>query len=229
MPEKKTTNMLIRAIPMDVWERIDTLCRRRGIKRREFLEQALAVFEGGENREDYNRQEEQAREARLQANQIIDTVQGYKGLIKLKKVIEYVWKNIGIMNDRTTEMNMLVELKKLDKDLNELIRKYVPQHDLPEDPEELRKIGLGDYSYVDIPLDYKRKGFESLYHTLETEFDDSDDALSKDLRELKKKVEEMNKEDHSEKEKPKDDQEADGKTYVFGRGFKETDEDNKNE
>jgi len=46
MPEKKTSNMLVRDIPIDVWERIDKLCRRRRLKRRDFVEQALRFFEG---------------------------------------------------------------------------------------------------------------------------------------------------------------------------------------
>ena len=46
MPEKKTSNMLVRDIPIDVWERIDKLCRRNSLKRRDFVEQALRFFEG---------------------------------------------------------------------------------------------------------------------------------------------------------------------------------------
>ena len=46
MPEKKTSNMLVRDIPIDVWERIDKLCRRKSMKRRDFVEQALRFFEG---------------------------------------------------------------------------------------------------------------------------------------------------------------------------------------
>lgn len=46
MAEKKTSNMLIRDIPIDIWERIDKLCRRQNLKRRDFVEQALRFFEG---------------------------------------------------------------------------------------------------------------------------------------------------------------------------------------
>ena len=52
MPEKKTSNMLVRDIPIDVWERIDKLCRRRRMKRRDFVEQALRFFEGEEVEQD---------------------------------------------------------------------------------------------------------------------------------------------------------------------------------
>jgi hypothetical protein len=57
MPEKKTSSMLIRDIPMDVWERIDRLCRHKNMKRRDFVEQALLFFEGGET-EVYSRKSE---------------------------------------------------------------------------------------------------------------------------------------------------------------------------
>ena len=57
MPEKKTSSMLIRDIPMDVWERIDKLCRHRNMKRRDFVEQALRFFEG-EEPPDYVRRSE---------------------------------------------------------------------------------------------------------------------------------------------------------------------------
>ncbi len=43
--KKKTTNMHIRAIPLGVQERINMLCRLRGIKRREFFGQARTFFE----------------------------------------------------------------------------------------------------------------------------------------------------------------------------------------
>ncbi len=52
MPEKKTSNMLVRDIPIDVWERIDKLCRRKNMKRRDYVEQALRFFEGEEAEQD---------------------------------------------------------------------------------------------------------------------------------------------------------------------------------
>ena len=52
MPEKKTSNMLVRDIPIDVWERIDKLCRRKNMKRRDYVEQALRFFEGEEAGQD---------------------------------------------------------------------------------------------------------------------------------------------------------------------------------
>lgn len=225
MSEKKTKNMLIRAIPLDVWERIDMLCRRRGIKRREFLEQALGLFEGGGDKEGYEQAAERAREARLQVNQIMDAIKGYKGIINFKKGIEYVRRNIRMMDDPDTEMNMLLELKSLEENLDEIIREHVPRHEIPEDPEELRKMGLENYAYGDIPLTYKRRGFDTPAHPTETEFEGFGEDLPENLKELQNKIEEIKKEGHSEKEKPKDKEEDDGKTSVFGRGFEGYDED----
>jgi len=222
MPEKK--NMLIRAIPMDIWERVDMLCRRRGIKRREFLEQALSYFEGGEDRQGYEQEAEKARQAKMQVDQIMQTIKTYKDIIDFKKKIEYVRKNIGIMGSQDTEMNMLLELKTLEEDLDNIIKEYIPKHEIPEDPEELRKMGLKEYSYVDIPLTYKRKGLEPQPFNPETEFEGSYDDLSKRLREIQDEIKKEQEEVHSENEEQKETQEDDVKTYVFGRGFEETDE-----
>jgi len=220
MPEKK--NMLIRGIPLDIWERIDTICRRRDIKRREFLEQALTFFEGGGDRQGYEQEAERAREARLQVNQIMDAIKGYKGIIDLKKHIEYVRKNIKLMDDPDTEMNMLLELKNMEENLDKIIRENVPKHEIPEDPEQLCKMGLEDYAYADIPLDYKRKGFEPPAHHAETEFEGFGEDLPKDFKGLKNRIDEIMKKGDSEKEKPKEKQKDDVKTTFFSsKGFDE--------
>jgi len=220
MPEKK--NMLIRGIPMDVWERIDTLCRRRDIKRREFLEQALAFFEGAGDRQVYEQEAKRAREARLQVNQIMDAVKGYKGIIDLKRTIDDMRKNINILGDNNTIMNMILELNNVEERLDAIIREYVPKHEIPEDPEELRKMGLAEYSYVDIPLDYKRKGFEPPAHHAETEFEGFGEDITEKLNALFNKVKEKEKKGDSEKEKPKEKQEDGVKTEFFSsKGFDE--------
>jgi len=220
MPAKK--NMLIRGIPLDVWERIDMLCRRRGIKRREFLEQALNYFEGGEDRQGYEQEAERAREARLQVNQIMDAIKGYKGIINFKKVIEYVRKNINMVGDNDTIMNMLLELKNMEENLDTIIREYVPKHEIPDDPEELRKMGLLEYSYVDIPLDYKRKGFETPAHHAEADSEGFVEDLPKNIKGLKNMIDGLMKKVDSEKEKPKEKQKDNVKTEFFSsKGFDE--------
>lgn len=222
MPEKKTSNMLIRKIPMDVWERIDTLCRRRGIKRREFLEQALSYFEGGGDRQGYEQEAEKARQAKLQVNKIMDTIKSYKGIIDLKKNIDYVRKYINMVGDNDTIMNMILELNNVEENLDTIIREHVPKHEIPEDPKELRKMGLAEYSYVDIPLDYKRKGFETPAHHADTEFKGFGEDITKNIKELQNMIDEIKKKGDSEKEKPKEKQKDDVKTEFFSsEGFDE--------
>jgi len=220
MPEKK--NMLIRGIPLDVWERIDTLCRRRDIKRREFLEQALTFFEGGGDRQGYEQEAERARQAKLQVDQIMAAIKSYKGIIDLKKHIEYVRKNINMVGDNDTIMNMLLELKNMEENLDTIIREYVPKHEIPDDQEELRKMGLAEYSYVDIPLDYKRKGFETPPHHADTEFEGVREDLPTNIEKLKNMIDGLMKKGDSEKEKPKEKQEDNVKTEFFSsKGFDE--------
>jgi len=220
MPEKK--NMLIREIPLDVWERIDMLCRRRGIKRREFLEQALTFFEDGGERQGYEQEAEKARQAKMQVDQIMDTIKTYKGIIGLKRHIEYVRKHINMIGDIDTVRNMILELNNVEENLDTIIREHVPKHEIPDDPEELRKMGLAEYSYVDIPLDYKRKGFETPPHHAETESEGLGEDLPKNIKGLKNMIDEIMKKGDSEKEKPKEKQEDDVKTTFFSsKGFHE--------
>jgi len=222
MPEKKTSNMLIRKIPMDVWERIDTLCRRRDIKRREFLEQALSYFEGGGDRQGYEQEAEKARQSKLKVDQIMAAIKSYKGIIDLKKHIEYVRKNINMVGDNDTIMNIILELNNVEERLDTIIRENVPKHKIPEDPEELRKMGLAEYSYVDIPLDYKRKGFEPPAHHAEAGPEGFGEDLPKDFKGLKNRIDEIMKKGDSGKEKPKEKQEDNVKTTFFSsKGFDE--------
>jgi len=117
---------------------------------------------------------------------------------------------------------MLLELNNVEENLDTIIREYVPKHELPDDPEELRKMGLTEYSYVDIPLDYKRKGFEPPAHHTETESEGLGEDLPKDIKGLKNRIDKIMKKGDSEKEKPKEKQEDDVKTEFFSsKGFDE--------
>ena len=49
----KEKNMLVRALPLEVWERVEKVCRRRGMKRRDYIELALAYFEGDKEQKDH--------------------------------------------------------------------------------------------------------------------------------------------------------------------------------
>jgi len=135
-------NMLIRDVPLAVWENVDRLCRRRGLKRREFIERALAFFQEGDRQIAWEEETERAREARARIDQIRNSVKPFKKIIALKKEIEKIGDDIGVMGDPDTEMKMLLELKNLESHLDELIKKYVPDHHIPDDFEERRKMGL---------------------------------------------------------------------------------------
>jgi hypothetical protein len=68
---------------------------------------------------------------------------------------------IQMMGDEKSQMSILVEIKKMDADLDRIIGDYAPQHEIPDDLEERRKIGLPkEYcrrAKVDIPRDFDRK------------------------------------------------------------------------
>jgi len=159
MTEKKTSNMLIRYVPMDVWERIDRLCRRQGIKRREFIEQALAALEAAHGEGSPNGKAKKVRADMERLAQIKEELSAYQGAIKFKKSINKVLEDIEIMPSIKDEMNVFLELQKMGEDLDRIISDYIPKHEIPEDPEKRSKMGLPqDYwwDYEDIPVTYKR-------------------------------------------------------------------------
>ena len=142
MKEKTTSNMLIRAVPLDVWERVDRLCRRKGFKRRDFIEQAVALFDAAENGDGKDPKAERDRLAEERVDQIRETLKGYEGALKLKKSIERINKNLVEMGVRETQMNLFMELKKMNEDLDEIIGDYIPQHEIPDDAGARQKMGL---------------------------------------------------------------------------------------
>lgn len=142
MTEKKTVDMFIREVPLDVWENVDRLCRRVGIKRRKFIEHALSFFQEGDGQKAWEEGAERAREAEARIDQIRNSVKQFKNIIALKKEIEKISSDIDVMGNEDTEMKMLLELKKLESDLDELIKKDVPDHNIPDDFEKRRKMGL---------------------------------------------------------------------------------------
>jgi hypothetical protein len=158
-------NMLIRGVPLDVWERVDRLCLQLGLKRREFIEQALAFFQEGEGQKACEEGAEKEREARARFEQIKNSVKEIKNIIAIKKEIEKIGKEIYLLDDAKTEMNMVLELKRKESELGDLIKKYVPDHNIPDDFEERRKMGLPDrycgYERIAISRDMDR-GFNNV-------------------------------------------------------------------
>ena len=101
MPKKETKNMLVRAVDIDSWERIDRYCRQRGLKRREFLERAIDHFEGEAGGRISVEQSTRAR-----GDEILANIKAYELVISLKKKIDKIRNDIKVMNDESIEMNM---------------------------------------------------------------------------------------------------------------------------
>ena len=150
MAKKETKDMLVRAVNFDVWERIDRHCRQRGLKRRDFLVRAIDHFEGEDGGQAVQEQRTRARGDEIQA-----TIKAYEMIINLKKKIIKIRNDIGIMNDETVEMNMFLDLKRLNEDLDKMIKEYVPKYDIPDDPEARKEMGL--------PHEYSHSGWYMTY------------------------------------------------------------------
>ena len=78
MPKKKTVTMYIRKVPIDVWERIERICQRLSIKRREFIERCLVFFENDGDQEGWEKEVAKARETREQGQVIFENIKAYK-------------------------------------------------------------------------------------------------------------------------------------------------------
>jgi len=154
-------NMLIRDIPVDQWELVDSFCRRRKMKRRQFIALALSKLEGQDIGKPLSPKESKKLALAAAEIQLVATqVQGFKSIISLKKEMDKLYDEIESLRDLRTEINMYLELKRLQESLRVLITKCVPWHDVPDDPEARRKMGLPEQylaEWVDIPADYKRK------------------------------------------------------------------------
>ena len=211
MPEKKTSDMLVRAVPIDVWERVDRLCRRRGLKRRDFIEQAVALFDAADNGDSKDPGAEKARLARERVDQIMEMMKGYEGALKLKKSIEKIRKNRNEMGDRQTQMNLIIELKKMKEDIDEIIGEFIPKHEIPEDLETRRKMDLPDeYCQKEkyaITRDFDRK----LDQMPEKKVDETDANFADDsiIENLMREFEELKRQTGKNKEEQETDQKVD--------------------
>ena len=214
MKKKKTKDMLIREVPIDVWERVDRLCRQKGFKRRDFIEHALSFFEEGEAHLETIKETENLQSAE-------ESIYEMAEIIKKKKKITQIRENIDYIDDRKTEMNMLLELNKAEEEVNRAIKKNIPKYEIPEDEEERRKMGLPEeyckkerYERIAIPRDFDR-GFNRPPDIKHDEIDaifDEDPAI----QEMKRQVEELKLKRDSER--LKEEQEADQKVDATIQG-----------
>ena len=206
MTEIKTSNMLIRAIPLDVWERVDRLCRRKGFKRREYIEHALSFFEEGEAHLETIKETEKIRSAEEKIYEMAE-------IIKLKKKIGQIRKDIDCIDDYKTEMNMILELNKAEEEVNQSIKENIPTYEIPEEEEARRKMGLPEeyckkqrYERIAIPEGFDR-GFDRGFDFEETPVKSFSESPG--IQEMIRKVDELKLKRDSEEFKEK--QEADQK------------------
>jgi len=204
MTEKKTKDMFIREVPIDVWERVDRFCRQKGFKRREYIEHALSFFEKGEAHLETIKETEKIRSAEKRIFEMAE-------IIKLKKKITQIHKDIGYIDDRKTEMNMLLELNKAEEEVNRAIKKNIPKYEIPEDEEGRRKMGLPEEycekQRITISRDFDR-GFNrppDIKHDETISLVDEDPAI----QEMKRKLEELKRQTKKNKEEQEADQKVD--------------------
>ena len=143
MPKKKEeTTMLVRSVPLDVSERVRRYCKREGIKYREFLERAIDLFEG------FNQKQEQGpgQEEKVNPIQVVEEIskktKAYKAAIRLKKDLEFIVKDVSYLSDVDTQRNVCLEAGKMADKLNKIFDEYVPKHELPDDPFVRMEMGI---------------------------------------------------------------------------------------
>jgi hypothetical protein len=153
MPKKKeTTTMLVRAVRLDVSERIHRYCRREGIRYREFLQRAIDLLEepNGEPRQDAEPEQEadEIMNPPQRVDEIAGSLKAYKNAIRLLKDLSAILENIKVLGSWNTQANAYLELQRMQQDLYGIIEKYIPDHQIPDDPQEREAMGLPqEYCY----------------------------------------------------------------------------------
>jgi hypothetical protein len=99
MPKKNkdTSNMYIRDVPLELWEKINRICKQRKIKRRQFVEQALAFFE---DRGKPSREEARTQQARQEVANILENLKDVEDLTKIPPKIEALRKSVPGLGDK---------------------------------------------------------------------------------------------------------------------------------
>jgi hypothetical protein len=161
MPKKKkdTSTMLIRDVPLEVWERINRICKQRGIKRREFLKQALAFFE--DRGKELEIEAARIEEARNGVDDILENLKLFEDLMKIEPKIEAIRGNVEAFGDPRITLKSLVQLRKLETRFRELLNEVVPEPRMPDDVEVLRNWLIesdAKHDFYDIPMNPKDPG-----------------------------------------------------------------------
>jgi hypothetical protein len=157
MPGKETCDMFIRNVSVDIRDRVTKYCRQQKITLRDFIENALHYIEGGP--EVRNEIDEEALNKKKRISEIKDNLAQANLLFKMKKDIIKMEQSIPLLHNPDVEMKLWLEFKDRYFELNEFIKKIMPDRQIPDDPEERRKMGLPERyceDRVDIPRDYVR-------------------------------------------------------------------------
>ena len=191
MPKKKEeTTMLVRAVPLEVSERIRRYCRREKIRYRQFLERAIDLFEGGDEEDGQDAPHEQGAEQDFdpieRVKEISKQVKAYKKAIGLRKDIKAIANDIGWLAGLDTQRNAYLELIGMAKALNELFEKYIPKHDIPDDLQAREAMGLPfalacDEPEVHVPSAAEREEARERY---EAEMEKLRQEMEKTMKEL---------------------------------------------
>ena len=249
--EKATTNMYVRDLPNEIWEKVDRLCRQRKIARRQFIEQALAFFEDPDKQ---SREEARIQQARLEVSNILENLKDVEELTKIPPKIEALRKTVPGLGDDRLRLKSLLYLRKLELLYKKLLKEVIPEPRMPDDIEVFKdwwaeKMARVDYwdtpinaltgeelypGYQPKTLDQAVEEFRQLFEAVETKEDAKKDEPVKPQREQPvvavPNADPPNPDQDKAKEKPPA-QEGKEKiqTARFGRGFedwvKETDGD----
>ena len=143
MPKKKEeTTMLVRSVPLNVSERVRRYCKREGIKYREFLERAIDLFEGSNQEQEQGPGQEEKVNPIQRVAAIADAVKAYKYAIRLQKDLITIRKDINLLAEWEDRRHIYLEVVRMTRELDEIIKKYIPKHEIPDDPEAMAAMGL---------------------------------------------------------------------------------------
>jgi len=193
MPKKKEeTTMLVRAVPFDVSERVRRYCRREDIKYREFLERAIDLLEGPDRDDGQNRQQEKVNSLQ-RVNEITASVKAYKNAIRLNKDLMGILENLGFLTDRENQRHIYLEVVDMVVELSEIIKEYIPKHEIPDDPEEMAAMGLpAELIYkMDLTEEEWQEKVRREAEAAEQWKSSPNHELSPELKELRKKMQEV--------------------------------------
>jgi hypothetical protein len=81
--------------------------------------------------------------------QIADNVKAYKKIMRLKKELISISKDNELYVGWEHQDAIYLEMVRMTRELDEIIAKYVPKHEIPDDPKEREAMGLPDKSLLE--------------------------------------------------------------------------------